>query len=135
MKLLFLRKWKADAAFSRRILPHLAKSARDDVITIAYSWEYYIRTEKMQEDKDVIKEGWVRESDSMPNLHLDDYYSRATNAPGTIKNRYEGSINLVKSAAKVKEFITIYSRAVNNKVEAKYLPGSRPPSAPPAAEK
>ncbi|MCB9893869.1 MAG: hypothetical protein H6839_05450 [Planctomycetes bacterium] len=112
-----------------------ARSARDDVITLSYSWEYYIRTEQMKEDKETIKEGWRREGDARPNLHLDNYFSRATNAPGTIKNRFDGSINLVQSAANIKQFTVIYTRAVQAKVDVKALPGRRPPSAPPARGK
>ncbi|MCA8914473.1 MAG: hypothetical protein KDB90_03605 [Planctomycetes bacterium] len=111
------------------------RSARDDVITLAYSWEYYIRTEQMNEDKDTVKDSWRREGDAMPSLHLDNYFSRATNAPGTIKNRFDGSLNLVRSAANVKQFMVIYARGIQAGLDAKAMPGRRPPSAPPARTK
>ena len=110
------------------------KSARDDVITLTYSWEYYIRTDLMKEDKEVVKEAWLRETDSMPNMKLGDYTARATNAPGTIKNRFDSSLNLAKVAAKVKDFTFKYARAIDEGRDPKFLPGRRPPTAPPVAK-
>jgi hypothetical protein len=112
-----------------------ARSARDDVITLSYSWEYYIRVEQLKHDKDDVKESWRSQAFQMPDLKLDNYFSRATNAPGTIKNRFDGSINLIKSAAAIGTFKSVYAQAIARQVDPKALPGARPPSAPPAKTK
>ncbi|MCB9932444.1 MAG: hypothetical protein H6841_03390 [Planctomycetes bacterium] len=108
-----------------------AKSARDDVIVMTYSWEYYIRTDQMKEDKQVVIAGWEREAASMPALKLADYYRSANNAPGTVKTRFDGSLRLVRSQAKVDTFISSYRRAIDKQIDPKALPGKMPPSAPP----
>ena len=107
-----------------------AKSARDDVIVLTYAWEYYIRTEQMKEDKEVVKESWAREAESMPTLKLANYYGRANNAPGTIKTRFDGSLSVIRSQAKVGDLSAAYRRAIDRGIEPKFLPGQRPPSAP-----
>jgi hypothetical protein len=107
-------------------------SARDDVIALTYAWEYYIRKEIMKEDAEVIKDSWKREAQPIAAVPLADYFSRAMSAPGTILTRFDGSLAVIKSAAKIGDFISAFSLAVakDPPVEAKYLPGVRPPSAP-----
>lgn len=107
-----------------------AKSARDDVIVLTYAWEYYIRTEQMEEDKKVVMESWVREGESMPTLKLSNYYGRGNNAPGSIKTRFDGSLSIVRSQARIGDFGAAYRRALDKGIEPKFLPGQRPPSAP-----
>jgi hypothetical protein len=107
-------------------------SARDDVIALTYAWDYYTRKELMKEDPEKIKESWKREAEPIAAVPLADYFSRAMSAPGTIKTRFDGSLTAIKSAARIGDFISAYSKAVakDPPIEAKYLPGVRPPSAP-----
>jgi hypothetical protein len=107
-------------------------SARDDVIALAYAWDYYTRKELMKEDAELIKKGWALEAAPIAAVPLADYFSRAMSAPGTIKTRFDGSLTVIKSAARIGDFIAAYSAAVamDPPIEAKYLPGVRPPSAP-----
>jgi hypothetical protein len=105
-------------------------SARDDVIALTYAWDYYIRKEVMLEDAEKIKDSWKREAEPIAAIPLADYFSRAMSAPGTIKTRFDGSLNVIKSAARIKDFMSAYSKAVAAEVLEKYLPGVRPPSMP-----
>ena len=63
-------------------------------------------------------------------MDLSKYYKRGTTAPGTLKTRFDGNQTQIKSEVKVGDFIATYRRAIDQEVEAKNLPGARPPSAP-----
>lgn len=107
-----------------------AKAARDDVMSLTYSWEYYVRVDILKEEKEPILEAWKREDQAMPTLDLSKYYKRGTTAPGVLKTRFDGNLSQVKSEVKVGDFVATYRRAIDQEVEAKNLPGARPPSAP-----
>ncbi|MCA8913420.1 MAG: hypothetical protein KDB82_17100 [Planctomycetes bacterium] len=107
-----------------------ATAARDDVLALTYSWEYYIRVEVQKEEKDPITETWKREDEAMPTLDLSKYYKRGNTAPGTMKARFDSDVASIKSAIKLGAFVAAYRRAIDQGVEAKDLPGGKPPSAP-----
>jgi hypothetical protein len=107
----------------------MARAARDDVIVAAYAWEFYILTDKQKLEREKVIEMWNKEPD-LGELKIADYLAKATVAPGTIKSRFDSGINMIKSEVKVTDFSFTYSQAIQRGVEARALPGARPPSAP-----
>ena len=88
------------------------QAARDDVLTLSFAWEYYIRTEQMAEPSDVLKQEWELESHLRPELNLSDYYAGAASAPGTIKNRFDDRLRAVREFINAREFTARYARAI-----------------------
>lgn len=107
----------------------MARSARDDVIVAAYAWEFYVLTDKQKLERATVIEMWKNEPD-LGELKIADYLNKATVAPGTIMSRFDSSMNMIKSEVKVKDIAFAYSQAIQRGVDARSLPGVRPPSAP-----
>lgn len=107
-----------------------AIAAREDVLALTYSWEYYIRVDILKEEKDKVNEAWKREDQSMPTMDLAKYFKRGSTAPGTLKARFDSNLLQIKSAVKLGDFVATYRRAIDLGVKEKDLPGTRPPGAP-----
>jgi hypothetical protein len=107
-----------------------ARDARDDVLTLTYSWEYYIRVTVRKENKEPIIQAWKQEDEALPTLDLSKYYKHGDTAPGTMKAKFDSNLNSIKSDIKLLNFIAFYRRAIDNEVKEKDLPGAKPPSAP-----
>ncbi|MCB9893870.1 MAG: hypothetical protein H6839_05455 [Planctomycetes bacterium] len=98
------------------------QAARDDVLRVSFSWEHYIRTEQMAETRDVVLQDWELQNYLRPELKLSDYYTGATNAPGTLRNRFDSEVAAVREFINVREFMTRYARAIQ---EGTTPPGQR----------
>ncbi|MCC7507788.1 MAG: hypothetical protein IT464_00255 [Planctomycetes bacterium] len=104
-----------------------AQSARDSVISVAYSWEYHIRTQKMGHDAATVVNNWKEEANQVPLLKLDRYFAKAQGAPGTVKTTYDSYIRDVKSSTNQVEFAVVYRKAIEANTAEKDMPGGKKP--------
>jgi hypothetical protein len=104
-------------AYANQVWPQaLAQTelARNAVISLAYAYEYYIRTGKdgMKQDTSVVVDGWKLEAEQYPMLKLERYYLRAQGTPNSILNTMNGYITQVKDAVGVSEMERVYRESI-----------------------
>ncbi len=103
-----------------------AKAARDDVISNAFAWEFQIRTAtgKVRDDAKTVVGEWTAEDQANPGLGLQKYIVISQVAPGSVKQRFDGRLQYVKSTVKMQDFIPLYRQAID--AQAPVLPGTKP---------
>lgn len=101
-----------------------ARGARDSVISLTYSFEFFIRTTQLEHDAEIIAQGWRDEDAQHPTLRLSDFFSASRSAPAAIRTRYDGHWRELRRAAAVEEFARQYKAAS----EAANITGRRPNS-------
>lgn len=103
-------------------------AARDAVISVAYSWEYHTRTQKMGHTADQVVKEWREAATRENRWKLDRFFNRAQGAPGTVKITFDTLIREVKGATNITEFAVVYRRAIEANTAEKDLPGSKKPN-------
>jgi len=101
-----------------------ARAAREDAICNAYAWEFQTRTSSMKELAKTVTEEWAMEDQANPALGLKKYMEKGAVAPGSVKTRFDGHLNVIKDSLLMPEFISSYRRAVE--ANANVLPGTKP---------
>lgn len=105
-----------------------ALAARDTVVSVAYSWEYHTRTQKMGHTASDVVRQWREEDARVTNRQLDRFFNRAQGAPGTVKVTFDSLIREIKAATNQVEFAVVYRRAIEANVAEKDLPGGKKPN-------
>ncbi|MCC6464245.1 MAG: hypothetical protein IT463_02765 [Planctomycetes bacterium] len=113
-----------------------ARSARDDVIALALSWEFQIRTaagkrneatEPLIEDPKAVMQSWQDEDLNRPaEDKLAAYFQRAQIQPGALKTQFDAHMVFIKDKIDLVEFTSAYRRAIEGGAQGAILPGSKP---------
>ena len=89
---------------------HWVTEARDDVLALAWSWEYYIRVDVQSEDSTTVKAEWKRFSEGVNGRQI---AKLGAQAPGTLKVRFDTHIRYAKEALKLDEFLTRWRDSID----------------------
>jgi hypothetical protein len=99
--------------------------ARDLVLTLGFSYEYFVRVRQQDEPPERVTESWESLAEQMPGFELTRLFARARGAPGTIKTQFDTAISNVGNTTGLVEFQVLYRRAVESGAGGGDLPGSR----------
>jgi hypothetical protein len=68
-----------------------AREAMRQVMRLAWSWEYHIRTDKQAEDPAAVRTDWAAEVTGWTGINVADFTANADAAPGTVKSAFDAA--------------------------------------------
>lgn len=128
-RLSFLRKYRdeSDKALSRvtttetwhnHVWPKAlkaAQAARDCVMVLAFSYEYFIRTTHMQHSGGEVLKDWQAEAQRHPDLKLAAYHATAQGAPVNFKTQWDSHLKTMQLETGRAYIEYSYARSVSAK--------------------
>jgi hypothetical protein len=89
---------------------HTVLDARDEVLLLPWSWEYYIRVEIQAEDPADVKAGW---QDFPEGVNGKLIRKQAEHAPGTVKAHFDEHVQLAKQCIRLLDFASRWRKAID----------------------
>ncbi|MBK8206482.1 MAG: hypothetical protein IPK87_06745 [Planctomycetes bacterium] len=98
-----------------------AHAARDAVCTLAYAYEYHIRTQHLKHPGEQVVKAWKDEAAQLPAMGLDKYLLKAQGTPATVYATYDAALKQIARTTNREQLKYWYAKAIE--AGAKTLPG------------
>jgi len=81
----------------------------EEATLLAWSWEFYIRTELLGEAAEDVTASWT----SIPAIIKHRLPEESASAPGTVKTRFDAAGERLAQSIHLRDFMARYAEAIN----------------------